>query len=493
MFFIDIKVNNLKIDKYQKKVIKSKSQNILVIAGAGSGKTFTIIAKIKYLINRGLLPEEILCISFTKASSENLEEKLKKENININVKTFHKLGYEIIRQYKNVSLDDTILEKTIKKEVEKNKCLKEILKLKFIRLGYPDQIFNRLETNIILNTKYKKILIETIKTFINLYKSNNYRLKEFKNFYKVNNKHLYEEKKRHTCFLKLTKRIIINYEKKLKKEKKIDYHDMINLSTKIIRTKGIFPYKYIIIDEYQDISLNKVKLIKEIQKKTNAKLMAVGDDWQSIYSFTGSNLEVFTNFKQIFKKAKIIKLKNTYRNSKELIKITKKFICKNQKQIRKRLKSNKKNKTPIYVYYYKENIEEIWREIIKNISKKTLILGRNNNDIEKIPIIKENMQYLTIHKSKGLESEDTIIVNLEDHFNGIPSKIKDSEYLIYVKPKIDKYKYAEERRLFYVALTRAKNNNYLLVKKDNPSEFIKEILKSNKKNIIEMPSTKNNH
>ena len=90
---------------------------------------------------------------------------------------------------------------------------------------------------------------------------------------------------------------------------------MINKATNIVNKEGIYPYKYIIIDEYQDTSLNKCLLIKAIQNKTNASLIAVGDDWQSIYRFTGSNLEIFTNFKDYFPKAKILKLKNTYRNN----------------------------------------------------------------------------------------------------------------------------------------------------------------------------------
>jgi len=82
-----------------------------------------------------------------------------------------------------------------------------------------------------------------------------------------------------------------------------------------------------------------------------------------------------------------------------------------------------------------------------------------------------------MHKSKGLESENVIIINLEDKYNSIPNKIKESEYLAYVKPKIDSYPYAEERRLFYVALTRTKNKNYLIVNKNNPSIFVRELLK----------------
>ena len=479
------KVNGIKPDKYQTKVIKSKSKNLLVIAGAGSGKTFTIIAKVKYLIKKGIPPEEILCISFTKASAQSLEEKLKREKLFVKVKTFHSLGYEIIKKYKNINLaEDEVLKKVIGQNLKKSPNLKEILNLNFKRLGYPDKIFKKLENNIILNSRYKQKLENILTVFVNLYKSGNHSISDFQKFEKINIKdNIYDKKKRHKLFLNLAKNIVKDYQKTLKKSKKIDFHDMINLATYITDKKGIYPYKYIIIDEYQDTSLNKTELIRKIQEKTDANLIALGDDWQSIYAFTGSNLEIFTNFKKIFPNSKIIKLKNTYRNPKELLEITTKFICKNPNQIKKKLKTQKLENHPIHIYYYDKNVKEIWNDVTKNLNlKQTLILGRNNTDKSKLP---NNINFLTMHKSKGLEAENTIIVNLEDSYNSIPSKIKESEYLKYVKPKVDDYPYAEERRLFYVALTRTKNNNYLLVNKNNPSVFIKELLKDYPNYIIE--------
>ncbi len=479
-----MKSTEKKLDRYQKKVVGSKARNLLVLAGAGSGKTFTIVAKIKKLIEEGMLPEEILCISFTKSAAKSLEEKLKKESIYIKVKTFHSLGYEIIRTYKNVKVTGDRLEKVIEKTIINEKYLKDILNLKFTRLGYPDKVFKTLEQNIILNSKYKNKLKKIMTMFINLYKSGNHNIKDFEKFEKINREtHLYDQKKRHKKFLSLTKRTIKNYERELIKHHEIDFHDMINIATKIVKKKSSFPYRYIIIDEYQDTSLNKTELIKEIQKKTNCKLMVVGDDWQSIYAFTGSNLEIFTNFKKMFPKSKIIKLKRTYRNSKELIKITENFIRKNPNQMKKRIKSDKTTKYPIKIYYYQNSGKEILEELLRLINPKTtLILGRNNKDISIVPK-RYKEKFMTIHKSKGLESENTIILNLENDYSSLPSKIKDSEYLKYVKPKIDDYPYAEERRLFYVALTRTKNQNYLLVNKKNPSEFVTELIKKQNKYI----------
>ena len=97
-------MENITLDKYQKKVIKNNSKNLLVIAGAGSGKTLTLVYKIKHLIKNHIKPEEILCITFTKAAAISLQNKLKQENIHINVKTFHSLGYNIIKNSKPVSI-----------------------------------------------------------------------------------------------------------------------------------------------------------------------------------------------------------------------------------------------------------------------------------------------------------------------------------------------------------------------------------------------------
>lgn len=475
--------NKIKPDKYQNKVIKSKAKNILVIAGAGSGKTQTIVMKIRKLINERINPEEILCISFTRESSQNLEKKLK--TIGVSVKTFHSLGYEIISKYRTVKIVTNELDKIIDKEIKKNKNINKILNLNFKRIGSNDNVFNILENNIIINSKYKNQLALTIQNFINLFKSSNMQKEDYKLFYRINEKNnIYEEKKRHKYFLKLTQKVLKKYEKFLKKNNYIDYNDMINEATKIVEKKFTGKYKYIIVDEYQDISLNKVKLIKEIQNKTDAKLIALGDDWQSIYTFTGSNLEVFTKFKKIFKHSKIIKLKYTYRNSKELTKVAGKFISKNPFQITKKIKTSKTNKYPIHIYYYNKSIEEVWEKIREEVKNtETLILSRNNRDINLLPKLDKNMKFLTMHKSKGLESDNTIIINLEDSYSSIPSKIKENEFLNYVKPQTDKFKYAEERRLFYVALTRCKNNNYLIVKKDNPSVFVKELLKDSRRYI----------
>ena len=156
---------------------------------------------------------------------------------------------------------------------------------------------------------------------------------------------------------------------------------------------------------------------------------------------------------------------------------------KNPYQINKKILSYKTNKTPIHIYYYKKSIKEVWNQISNNLKEETFILGRNNKDKQIIPSMSKKMRFMTVHKSKGLEAQNVVIINLENSVTSFPSKIEDSEYLNYVIPKEDDYPYAEERRLFYVALTRTKSTVTLLVNKNNPSIFVTELIKDSGKHI----------
>jgi len=236
-------------------------------------------------------------------------------------------------------------------------------------------------------------------------------------------------------------------------------------------------------------------LIQEIIKINESKLMAVGDDFQSIYRFTGCNLEIFLNFKEYFPNPDILYICNTYRNAQELVDIAGSFVMKNRRQMKKTLHSNKHIDKAIKIIYYDE-MKDTFKKLINTLSEtKLLILGRNNNDIYKAIdddfTYKDNIlyyqdykfKYLTTHRSKGLEEDNVIIINLENGITGFPSKLEDDEILNLILNTSNQIPYEEERRLFYVAITRTKNNNYLLVPRKNPSIFVKEILRDYKDKI----------
>lgn len=448
------KINGYYLDETQIEAIKSDAKSTLVVAGAGSGKTLTILGKIRYLVE-GLKvkQEEILCISFTNETVKSLIEKTESMGYKLDIFTFHKLGLSILG---NVSIiDENYLDYIIDEYFE---SVIKYTRDKFIKSLF----FTNKKIDKIYKTKEYYMLKKTISTFIKLAKSNNMRLDDFLKIYK---RTFFNEKK----IIKIIMEVYLIYKRECESVLKIDFDDMITESTSMVKDSNI-NYKYIIIDEFQDTSLVRYELINEIIKKCNSKVFVVGDDWQSIYRFSGCNLNIFVNFCNYFNDTKIFNLKYTYRNSNELIGISSRFIMKNKKQLKKSIVSNKNFKKPIKIVFgYK--IDEVINMIEDN---DILVIGRNNPDIEGIDW--ENK--LTIHRSKGLEANNVILVNSDN----IPSTIKNERILRFVLNDKDYIPFEEERRLFYVALTRTKNSIYIMVNK-KISPFVKELIHDNKEKI----------
>ena len=172
----------------------------------------------------------------------------------------------------------------------------------------------------------------------------------------------------------------------------IDFNDMINYAyygiSKIKNTNKL-KYDYIIVDEYQDISVIRYQLLKELANIYKSKIVAVGDDWQAIFAFSGSDINMFTNFYNLMGYADILRITNTYRNSQELIDISGKFILKNTKQLEKQLHSNKHLENPVELVSYENDKVIKLKQILdkleeENKNYKILLLGRFKDDIDEV-------------------------------------------------------------------------------------------------------------
>lgn len=730
------------LDSQQREAIVVDEDAVKVIAGAGSGKTFTIQGKVKYLTEkRDVDPSEILAISFSNASVDDLKERIAEP---IDIKTFHKVGKDILTQYNQYSRPDTsALKRIIKRYLTKKALKNEDISKKLIEFfsfyinvppsdddikyegdlldwqegvdfstlkrrfknkqretlnneivrsyeelyianflfiygikytyekiySYPNKNFERefnkfkeflfsfneeipdelknditkdllnltdifeeyeikdylpdfylddyniyiehfglnrnCENHLIggksseeyvkemewkrkVHKKYGTTLIETfsyyqsenrlltrlaeklqaqgvefneidyrevyrillenktikewedfivlLKTFIELFKGNNYDENKFKEFYDyVGGLKDSFSKDRTIAFLKIVEEIYNDYEAYLLKIKKIDFNDMINKASDCIVKNGLdLPYKYIIVDEYQDTSFTRYNLLRNICDSIGAKIMVVGDDWQSIYSFSGCDVNIFTKFDNFFDVCETRYIEKTYRNSQQLIDASSNFVMKNPDQTRKELKSSKSLKYPIKLVKFDNDFDEIlkFELIIKNIinqsafkNKKILILGRNNKDIfnllknfnveneygkRKFEILGDedklrrnkfvkivyrespdvNIEYRTVHQSKGLECDNVILINLKNWKAGFPNKMVDDPVLNFVKRNGDSFSYAEERRLFYVALTRTKNNVYLLSPYFKSSVFVQELKTDANVELLELENNR---
>ena len=223
----------------------------------------------------------------------------------------------------------------------------------------------------------------------------------------------------------------------------------------------------------------RFNLINKLRIVNKAFIFAVGDDYQSIYHFSGCDINLFLDFPKLIPNSKVLKLKYTYRNSQELIDIAAKFIMKNKKQLKKDLISNKRIDNPIKIIYYinpKKSFSKLYKKL-KIISNDVLVLGRNNSDIKFFVDKEDEINFLTVHSSKGLEAENIILINMTNKIYGFPNKIKNHCLLELLHPSDKDILFSEERRLFYVALTRTKNKIYILVPIFNKSCFIKELKK----------------
>ena len=479
-------VNNYPLDKEQLKPILDHPKYSMIIAGAGSGKTMTLIGKVKYLLENQLFqPEEICMISFTNEAVCNLQKNILKNcGVEVPIFTFHKLALHILKQeHSSYQIAPTELLSYIIQEFFRSKCFgnKFLIKKCYQIFEYP----SFFSWNFLLKSPRFLGIQNQIITFIHLCKANGIFPNDLKTILAAT----------HEPFLYLIYTIYLIYESDKEASGILDFDDMILKTTETLKMHSIpLPYKMIIIDEFQDTSLCRFQFIQEMIRLTDASLCVVGDDYQSIYHFSGCDLSIFLNFTKYYPTAQVYKLEKTYRNSDELVKIAGEFIQKNPYQIRKNLISDKHLEKPVKLVFYK-NIDNALEKVLQRIPlyQNILLLGRNHFDIQKYTkklfyTQKENHQiffdkfpnhpirFLTIHSSKGLESDIVILLNLEHTLYGFPSLIQEEKIFALIK-KQQPYPFEEERRLFYVGLTRTKSVVYVMVSKYHPSCFIKELKK----------------
>ena len=358
--------------------------------------------------------------------------------------------------------------------------------------------------------KYIARIVKLVCTFIQNFKTNDFTTDDFARFRSTS----FNERTK--LFLTICEQCYLEYSKRLKEYHAIDFEDMINDSARILREEEVkgkkLDFKYIIVDEYQDISRQRFNLTKELCKLCNAKVIAVGDDWQSIYAYAGSDITLFTDFRNTFGYGLELCITKTYRNAQEVIDIAGGFVQKNLSQIRKALISPKHIEHPIVIKTYTEEVdrkeyegkggkyfligkcvEEIMDGLIKKYANpKILLLGRYSFDgynltrsadfiyDEKTGSVRSKkynadyFDFMTVHRAKGLGYDHVIIINARNETYGFPSQVQEDPVLKYVVKDDHTYDYAEERRLFYVALTRTKNRVYIITPQQHPSEFVLE-------------------
>lgn len=362
-----------------------------------------------------------------------------------------------------------------------------------------EEMFDKLVKR---NERMEKSILQLISTFITLTKSN--RKKPIDILDKI------KEETKNTLFIQRSEFMINEifepmykeYEQALKNKKQIDYTDLILKATDLCNAgKYKKTFDFILVDEFQDISVDRFEFIQSLRsKKPLTKLYAVGDDWQSIFRFSGSDLSLFNDFEKYFGYTEKCKIESTYRFGNPLIKISSAFIMENPMQVKKEIRAARASvNTEISFCSYDENTMDQFStltNIVRQYDSKVSIMfiGRYHSDANFIPsqyvnsrneegnitsarIDNRIIPYNTVHSAKGLEADVVILVNCSQEGNGFPSRVSDDPILGYVLSKSETYTFAEERRLFYVAITRAKKHCYILYNEKCPSTFVSELNK----------------
>lgn len=304
---------------------------------------------------------------------------------------------------------------------------------------------------------------------------------------------------RHHVFLSLFEKLWAAWEDKLKREQCIDFEDMLGLAADCIeQDRWKSPYDLIMVDEFQDASQARARLVAGLLKAPGKHLFAVGDDWQSINRFAGSDLAVMTDFEAKFGSAVTLKLERTYRCPQSLCDVSSHFVQKNPNQIRKTVRSIRPDVSePIRIVQVsnERSIREAVAARIQELSESSqgkniriFVLGRYNNEREYLPsqhsVKHATVEFSTAHASKGLEADHVIIPRLTAETLGFPSRIVDDPVLQLAMPGGDAFEDAEERRLFYVALTRAKSSVTLITVEHKQSPFVAELVRDQKLKIV---------
>ena len=294
-------------------------------------------------------------------------------------------------------------------------------------------------------------------------------------------------------FYKLAIPIISKYNQYCTNKSYLDFNDLIiktislfNNHTEIAdKFKG--KYKYILVDEFQDVNNLQVKLLKLLLTK-DSQLFCVGDDWQSIYGFRGSNIDYIVNFNKYFNESKIIKLSLNYRSTENIVGASNEVIKHNKFKIEKNLKSTKKSNSKIYIYAGKdenENIDYVVKQVIKLLKEKKykkedilFLYRRSKMYVPYFARFKQEGIFVsgkTIHASKGLEAKAVFILGLTEGYGGFPDIWMEDRIYQVIKESNHDLLLEEERRLFYVAITRAKDHLFLITEKGSESSFLREI------------------
>ena len=564
--------------------IAGAGPNTLVLAGAGTGKTTTITGYAAWLLATGrATPEEILVLSFTRASAAEMAERIRRQTgKTVHAGTFHSLGLEICRRANAIGspqpqvADSAALEQAVRQEFAARimnpanaRYRRTVLALmpepvaeKYRAWASPHRSQTGAASAVTTDTantppaslepladpafaQCTDHLLATARTVIGHMRADGLTVADLR---RRNRAHADETDAASTArngthariarFLDFVAPLHAAYVRYLAANHAVDFAGMITEATRLVReNRYASPFRYLLIDEYQDMSRPRYELIRALREQAGQRgctLFAVGDDWQSIYRFAGSDVSLILDFDRLWRDwgpTRLFRITVTRRFREALIEASSRFVMADPSLYAKRLRSadsgsahsgsatndcahpahSHRTAHPIGILCGKgpigtdEETESQARfaavtDQLARLPRNTsvLLLGRYADDLDRLlsadrnrmftPVAADRpgvlefhdrpdlrIEFMTVHKSKGLQRDVVFLLATSGGAHGFPSALPDEPVLGLLLPAVEPFPYAEERRLFYVAMTRCVKRLFLVVDRRRPSRFIYEL------------------
>lgn len=475
----------------QARAVVNGERSLLVLAGAGSGKTSVLVARAGWLLTRNeASPEQILLLAFGRKAAQEMDERIaaRLHTRDITARTFHALALYIIQQgSKKVPVvsqleNDTEARQKIFIDVWQQQCSEKKAQAKGWRQWLEEELnWTVPEGNFWQNDKLARRLAPRLDRWVSLMRMHGGAQAEMIAGAPEEIRALFSKR------VKLMAPLLKAWKTALKEENAVDFSGLIHQAINILE-KGRFvsPWKHILVDEFQDISPQRAALLAALRAQNKyTTLFAVGDDWQAIYRFSGAQLSLTTAFHHYFGEGDRCDLDTTYRFNNRIGEVANRFIQQNPNQLAKPLNSLSVGDKKAVTLLADDQLDALLDKLsgYAKADERILVLARYHH-LKPASLAKAatrwpklQLDFMTIHASKGQQADYVIVVGLQEGSDAFPAPARESVMEQALLPAVEDFPDAEERRLLYVAMTRARHRVWLLFNKEQPSGFV-EVLKN---------------
>lgn len=493
-------VESSPLNPAQARAVVNGEQSLLVLAGAGSGKTSVLVARAGWLLTTGeAVAEQILLLAFGRKAAEEMDERIQERlhTRDITARTFHALALYIIQQgSKKVPAvskleNDTQARQALFIKTWRQQCSEKKAQAKGWRQWLEEELnWEVPEGSFWQDEKLARRLGSRLDRWVSLMRMHGGSQAEMIESAPEEIRDLFSKR------VKLMAPMLKAWKTALKVENAVDFSGLIHQAI-IILEKGRFvsPWKHILVDEFQDISPQRAALLSALRAQNkHTSLFAVGDDWQAIYRFSGAQLSLTTAFHHYFGEGDRSDLDTTYRFNSRIGEIANRFIQQNPHQLAKPLNSLRPGDKKAVTLLADDQLEPLLDKLsgYAKPDERILVLARYHHlkpaALEKAATRwpKLQLEFMTIHASKGQQADYVIVIGLKDGSDSFPAPVRESVMEQALLPMPEDFPDAEERRLLYVAITRARHRVWLLFNKEEPSVFV-DILKNIDVPVVRKP------